>query len=157
MRTFRFFRGIKLIALIFLISCGHSNRSENAKKIEEELKHPNDYAERINNIFPYVQKIGFGITFKNCNSIYILQPNLCNVCTRETLKTIMSNTKNETEPVIFILGDKNPEMKLFIKKMDASANIYVDSSNTLEKYNLFFLKNLKINTCDNKVIKWEFL
>ncbi len=69
----------------------------------------------------------------------------------------MSNTKNETEPVIFILGDKNPEMKLFIKKMDASANIYVDSSNTLEKYNLFFLKNLKINTCDNKVIKWEFL
>ncbi|HEY2720843.1 MAG TPA: hypothetical protein VGI82_03910 [Chitinophagaceae bacterium] len=157
MLTSRFLHGPKLIVLSLLISCSSNEPEKDSKEIEEQLKHPDDYSERVNNIFDYVRKIGFDIKFEKCSSIYILQPNLCNVCTKNALKTLIDSTKDEEEPTTFILGDKNPEMELFIKKMDVNASVYIDSINLLENYNMAFLKNLKINTCKNKVVSWKFL
>lgn len=154
MHISRFFPGISILLFSFLVSC---RGTDDAKAIEQQLRHPDDYSERVNHIFDYVRKSGFDIKFEKCVCIYILQPNLCNVCTRNMLKAIIDSTKKETEPIAFILGDKNPEMELLIKKMDVGADIYVDSSGLLENYNLSFLKNLKINTCKNKVVRWSFL
>src|SRR6266496_442045 len=151
MRISQFFPGISVILLSFVFSC---KEADNSKDIANQLRHPDDYSERINNIFDYVHKIGFDIKFEDCSNTYILQPNLCNVCTVKALKLILDSSKVEAIPVNFILADKNREMELLINKMNEKANIYIDSLNLLEKYNLSFMKNLKINTCNRKVIKW---
>jgi len=154
MHISRFFPGISLVFFSFLSSCGGT---DDAKVIEQQLKHPDDYSERIDHIFDYIQKSGFDIKFEKCTSIYILQPNLCNVCTKKTLKSLIDSTKSKTEPIAFILGGKNPEIESFIKKTVIRAGVYIDSSGLLENYNLSFLKNVKINTCKNKVVRWSFL
>jgi hypothetical protein len=82
---------------------------------------------------------------------------LCNVCTKETIRGILDSSKKELYPVTFILGGKSPDLESQIKTVNPEVIIYVDSLNRLEKFNLSFLKNLKINTCNRAIKEWRFI
>lgn len=163
MPIFRYLLGINAVILnLFVASCTNSDvnsrkwEADASKNVAEQLKHTDDYDERINNIFAYIRKAGFAIQTDNCHKIYILQPNLCNVCSEETVKSILDSARSLNTSLVFILGDENKELEKQIRTTNINAKVFVDTSNLLEQHNLFFLKNLFIVTCANKVNFWAF-
>ncbi len=154
MHISRFLPGISIILLSLICSC--NDAENNSKGIAEQLRHPDDYSQRVNNIFAYVHKAGFEINFDNCNSIYILQPNLCNVCTEKTLKSILDSAKLQSNSVVFILADKNEAFEMQIRSSQKDTKVFADTTDLLEKFNLSFLKNLQIQTCGKRIVSWSF-
>jgi hypothetical protein len=158
MNTLLFFRSIKFIVLTFFLfsfSCNTTKKGKN-DDIGSQLNHFG-YDDRVENIFKYIQKSKFNIPDSSCNNIIILQTNLCNSCNKETMDAVLDSLKKDDSSVYFILADNNAEIKNRVLKLGNKATILIDTMRLLPKYNLSFLKNVKINTCNNKIMQWSFL
>lgn len=156
--TSLFFPGIScLLFCVLITSCNaKENKGPETSDIAAQLKHKG-YEDRINNLFNYIDSSGFDIPSKGCNNIVILQTNLCNSCNEEKLNAIFDSLENKFEPVYFILADNNLEIKNQIQKFNKAATIFIDTLHLLQKYNLSFLRNIQLNTCNKKIIHWSFI
>lgn len=155
MNILRFFHGTSVLFLFSLASCNGGEKRQ-MPNISEQLKH-NDYGNRINNIFSYIKESKFQIPFNECNNIIILQTNLCNSCDREKLAVIFDSLAMASGPIYFILANEKSEIKKEVLRFKKTSGLFIDTLGLLQKNNLSFLKNIRINTCNEEIIKWSFL
>ena len=160
MNTLLYFLGISIICICLSLSCNNQTKTndwhEKAKEKTLQLQH-DDYNERINNIFAFAQASKIDISFNKCNTIIVLQTNLCNSCSPDKIKSMFDSVGVRMDSAYFILADNNPNIVEKIKKINSGAVIFIDSQQFLPRYNLSFLKNLIIHTCNNKVQNWSFM
>lgn len=152
------FPGISsLLFCILFFSCNaKESKKPGPPDIAAQLNHKG-YDDRINNLFSFIDSNKFDIPPGECNNIIILQTNLCNSCNEEKLNTVFDSLNNKVDPVYFILADNNPEVKNHIQKFNKAAVIFIDTLHLLQKYNLSFLRNIQVNTCNKKIIHWSFI
>lgn len=121
-------------------------------------KGQSEYDLRVRNIIKFM-KDDNRIDMDSCHVLFLLQANKCSVCTRDDLEMIFKEIhKDSITNSIFILNGFNESIMDFLLKKDIVKHfrIIIDENNLLKKYGLSFMKNLRINTCERKVITWKF-
>ncbi len=146
---------IKWLALVFFLSCNTTNRK---KENDLEIKSTRlEYKDRVNNIFHFTTECKYPISFSGCNSFIILQTNLCNSCNKDVVDMMIDSLSNQHKTVYFIFADHNNEIQKKISSRLKESVVLIDEMQLLPKYNLNFMRNVKIQTCQNKVVDWGFL
>ncbi|HRF23068.1 MAG: hypothetical protein IT248_10095 [Chitinophagaceae bacterium] len=146
---------IKGLALVFFLSCNTANR-KNESNLEINSARL-EYKDRVNNIFHFTTESKYSISFSGCNSFIILQTNLCNSCNKDVIDMMIDSLSNQHQTVYFILADHNTELQKKISSRLKESVVLFDEMQLLPKYNLNFMRNVKIKTCQNKVVDWSFL
>lgn len=121
-------------------------------------KEKNEYDLRVRNIIKFL-KDDKRIEMDSCHVVFLLQANKCSVCTQENLEMIFKEIQKEgITNSLFILNGFNDSILDFLLKKNSIEHfrIIIDENNLLKKYGLSFMKNLRINTCNRKVISWKF-
>ncbi len=70
---------------------------------------------------------------------------------------MIDSLSNQHQTVYFILADHNTELQKKISSRLKESVVLFDEMQLLPKYNLNFMRNVKIKTCQNKVVDWSFL
>ena len=149
---FPFLIGFSVIAPV---SCKHSdNNAEN--EIADQLKKSN-YNDRINNVFSFLDAANFSLPNIECRRYIILQTNLCNACNENDLALAIKTLAINDTSSIFILASESEVIKSTIEDNYHNPTILLDTFSNLKKWNLSFLRNLSITTCENKIISWKYL
>lgn len=148
-------RGISFLFILVLISACRSG-NKHGVDIANQLKQSN-YDDRVKNIFSYIKDSRFDISNDQCSNIIILQTNLCNSCDKQKLDVILDSLSAVKEPVYFILASDDKEMRAQIEKDRPASTVLIDSVQLLPKYNLSFMRNLRISVCDHTITNWKFL
>lgn len=121
-------------------------------------KEKDEYDLRVKNIVKFMKDVK-QIDMDSCHVLFVLQANKCSVCTQDNLDMIFKEIhKDGISNCIFILNGYNDSLFDFLLKKNISEHFrtIIDESSLLKKYGLSFMKNLRINACDRKVIKWKF-
>lgn len=150
---------ILLLSNTFFVSCKNHN-TLNKKTIDDSLNliDDKDYHSRITNIISYLKE-NQNISMDTCRFIFVLQTNKCNSCTKEKLENIYREIKeNKIGSPLFILHTKDQQVLTFLNKQFAKPplRVIIDKNNQLGTYGLSFMKNIFIQTCDNKIKSWKF-
>lgn len=155
MQFFQCLTGISISVFLLFLSCKSSDKKP-VNDIAAQLKNSN-YDDRIKNIFLFLHQANFTLPTSKCKKYIILQTNLCNSCNKEALDSVLNKQRNSDTLLVFILASENTSIQEAIGKNYTNPIIFVDTFSSLKKYNLNFLRNLVINTCNEKIINWGYL
>ena len=156
MKSSLYFLGISIFIMFFITSCKGKEPGEKIDLVSE-LK-SDDYEQRIQNFIAYLKEAGHIIPSSPCSKVFILQTNICNSCNKHKMKEVLDSLPSDKHLLVYFIQASNDRViKNNISTINANAKILIDSAGLLRKYNLSFLRNVKIEYCDGKIKSWRFI
>ena len=153
--------GILKYALMFLlcsnllIGCTYKQAKPNNTK---QNNPKNEYDERVDNILK-VTALGNYLSSDTCMTVYLLQTTTCSVCSKTGLENIKHIEKDKGRRVIFLLAGHKEDIEGFLKtEFDLQKVVVIyDDTKEMPGLGLNFFKDMGIQICNRKVIKWDFV